>query len=61
MSNEEILYRYKQFITPEFCAFFQGQRILISGASGLLGMHFALLFQVFNKYFQGEMRLTPNQ
>jgi UDP-glucuronate decarboxylase len=58
MTEEKILERYRQFISPEFCAFFQGQRILISGASGLLGMHFALLFQVFNTYFQGKTRLT---
>jgi UDP-glucuronate decarboxylase len=58
MSDKEFLNRYKKIITPEFCAFFRGQRVLISGASGLLGMHFASLFQVFNRYFQGEMRLT---
>ena len=40
----------RKIVTPDFCKFFQGQRILITGASGLIGTHFTLLFQMFNQY-----------
>ena len=48
----------RRIITPDFARFFKGQRILISGASGLMGTHFTLLFQLFNQFFQGEVQLS---
>jgi nucleoside-diphosphate-sugar epimerase len=49
---------YSKIINQDFIEFFQGQRILISGASGLLGMHFAQLFQTFNCDFDGQTEIT---
>ena len=49
---------YSKTINRDFIEFFQGQRILISGASGLLGMHFAQLFQTFNRDFDGQTEIT---
>ena len=48
----------RKIVTPDFCKFFQGQRILITGASGLIGTHFTLLFQMFNQFFQGKTDLS---
>jgi len=49
---------YSKIINQDFIEFFQGQRILISGASGLLGMHFTQLFQTFNGDFDGQTEIT---
>lgn len=49
---------YSEIINRAFIEFFQGQRILISGASGLLGMHFTKLFESFNSDFDGKTEIT---
>lgn len=49
---------YQSLIDEEFRKFFENRRILITGASGLLGSHFAGLFQEFNQDFSGNTSLT---
>lgn len=49
---------YSKIIDQNFIEFFRGQRILISGASGLLGIHFTQLFQTFNRSFDGKTEIT---
>jgi len=49
---------YHSLIDEEFRKFFDNRKILITGASGLLGSHFAGLFQEFNKDFSGNISLT---
>jgi FlaA1/EpsC-like NDP-sugar epimerase len=47
----------RSLITQDFKNFFTGQRILITGASGLMGSYFTTLFQEFNINFGGKSQL----
>ncbi len=47
----------RSLITQDFKDFFTGQRILITGASGLMGSYFTALFQEFNLNFGGKSQL----
>ena len=58
MSKFKNYTNYNNIINQDFIEFFQGQRILISGASGLLGMHFTQMFQTFNNDFDGQTEIT---
>lgn len=58
MSEFKNYTNYSNIINQDFIQFFQGQRILISGASGLLGMHFTQMFQSFNDDFDGQTEIT---
>jgi UDP-glucuronate decarboxylase len=44
-------------ISPKVIAFFRNKRILVTGASGLIGSYFSVLFQAINKNHEGKIQL----
>ena len=47
----------KGLIDPKVIAFFRNKRILVTGASGLVGSYFSVLFQTINENHEGKIQL----
>lgn len=57
IKNSQIQSDIHGLINSDFTNFFRGQRILITGASGLMGSYFTSLFQEFTVNFEGDVSL----